>query len=377
MTLQQEIEDRRHTIRTDSYSMSVGEIMNLYTSKELHINPNFQRMFRWTEQQKTRLIESLLLGIPLPPIFVSMRESGVWDLIDGLQRLSTIFEFAGILRKTDGQLYNPSVLTKAKYLTSLQGKSWGPIGEDGDVEQSENTLTTQQRILIKRAKLDVNIIVRGDENDAQYDLFERINTGGSKLSDQEVRNCLLIMANVDFYDWFESLRNDENFSECIGITDRAKDERYDMELATRYLVLRSADMAQVREKMVDVGTYLSEAVVQLARSDLDRQLEEATFRKTFSMINLALGPAAFRRWDAEKERYLGMSQVSAFEAISLGLGFNVDSWDPENPEHLEAFKGKVKDMWQEDNFLSKQGSGVRGTDRILSLVPFARDYFAQ
>lgn len=77
MSLQDEIEERRRAIKTDSYSMSVGEIMNLYASKELHINPNFQRMFRWNSEQKTKLMESILLGIPIPPIFVSQRDTGV------------------------------------------------------------------------------------------------------------------------------------------------------------------------------------------------------------------------------------------------------------------------------------------------------------
>lgn len=96
MSLAEEIDARRRAIKTDGYSMSIGEIMNLYQNKELNINPNFQRMFRWRAEQKTRFIESILLGIPVPSIFVSQREDGVWDVIDGLQRLSTLFEFAGI-----------------------------------------------------------------------------------------------------------------------------------------------------------------------------------------------------------------------------------------------------------------------------------------
>ena len=98
MTLSAEIEARRREIRTDGYAMSIGEWVSLYEKGELDIHPEFQRFYRWSDTQKTNLIESILLGIPLPPIFVSQRSDGVWDVVDGLQRLSTIFQLLGILK---------------------------------------------------------------------------------------------------------------------------------------------------------------------------------------------------------------------------------------------------------------------------------------
>ena len=96
--LQKQIDARRKDIHTDSYQMSIGELQNLETSGDLDIHPEFQRFFRWTPEQKARWIESILIGIPLPSIFVSQANDGTWDVIDGLQRLSTIFEFMGILK---------------------------------------------------------------------------------------------------------------------------------------------------------------------------------------------------------------------------------------------------------------------------------------
>src|ERR1700687_193608 len=97
MALEDQISTVRKEIKPDGYDMSVGEIMNLYRSKELIISPAYQRLFRWKPLQKTRCIESLLLGIPIPPVFVFQSGEGIWELIDGLQRLSTILEFTGIL----------------------------------------------------------------------------------------------------------------------------------------------------------------------------------------------------------------------------------------------------------------------------------------
>ena len=84
--LAEEITSAQRLVRTDAYQMSIGEIVSMYDNREIIIDPDFQRLFRWNISQKSKLIESLLLGIPLPPIFVFEKENGSWELIDGLQR---------------------------------------------------------------------------------------------------------------------------------------------------------------------------------------------------------------------------------------------------------------------------------------------------
>ena len=79
MGLNEEINQRRAEISSDGYSMSVGELISMYENGELNIRPQVQRFFRWTPYQRSRLIESLLLKIPIPSIFVSQRQDGVWD----------------------------------------------------------------------------------------------------------------------------------------------------------------------------------------------------------------------------------------------------------------------------------------------------------
>lgn len=115
MTLKEEIAAKRKEIIVDSYPMSIGEIMNLYKDQELDVHPEFQRFFRWDDEQKTKLIESILLGIPIPPVFVAQRINGKWDVIDGQQRLSTILQFAKLLKKDDGTDYDPLVLQATKF----------------------------------------------------------------------------------------------------------------------------------------------------------------------------------------------------------------------------------------------------------------------
>ena len=97
-TLEDEIRDARLEISTDGYSISIGELTNMYTEGELIISPDYQRLFRWDLRQKSQLIESILIGIPLPSIFVAQDNQGRWEIVDGLQRISTLLEFQGVLK---------------------------------------------------------------------------------------------------------------------------------------------------------------------------------------------------------------------------------------------------------------------------------------
>ena len=109
MSLEKDI-DSKKGISTDGYPMSIGELISLYKEGELDIHPEFQRFFRWSHLQKTKLVESILLGIPIPSMFVSQRDDGVWDVVDGLQRLSMIFGFVGVLEDVAGNVLPPSSL---------------------------------------------------------------------------------------------------------------------------------------------------------------------------------------------------------------------------------------------------------------------------
>src|ERR1039457_4674894 len=120
-SLESDIEAKAQEIHADAYPMSIGELLSLYRDGELDIHPEFQRFFRWSDVQKSKFIESILLGIPIPSIFVAQRDDGVWDVVDGVQRLSTIFEFTGILRNDLDQLYAPLLLIGTDYLPNLDG----------------------------------------------------------------------------------------------------------------------------------------------------------------------------------------------------------------------------------------------------------------
>ena len=219
--LQKEIDKMSKSIKTDNYPMSIGELSNLYLDGDININPIYQRMFRWDITQQSALIESILLQIPIPPIYVFQDEDGTWSIIDGQQRLSTIFKFMGIL-KQDNECEDEEIkeeinqrepLTKTRFLPSLEGKYW-------DDENEENSLTEAQRRYIKRSKILIVIIDKSSDEFAQYEMFQRLNTGGSHLSAQEIRNCILVMRNESVYKQIKKLSEYDNFRKAIPISEK-------------------------------------------------------------------------------------------------------------------------------------------------------------
>ena len=123
--LESQISDARREVSADTISMSVSELTSLYKEGILVIRPEFQRLFRWTSEQKSRLVESIILGIPIPSIFVSQDENGRWELVDGLQRVSTLLQLQGLLVGSNNTPLPALALEATEYLPDLDGKVWG------------------------------------------------------------------------------------------------------------------------------------------------------------------------------------------------------------------------------------------------------------
>lgn len=366
MSLEKEIDQRAKQIHTDGYSLSIGELMSLYKDKEIDIHPEFQRFFRWTPIQKTKLIESILLGIPIPPIFVSQREDGVWDLIDGLQRLSTILEFAGLLRDADGNTKPATSLSGTDYLPSLEGKYWQKDDEP------HNSFDLPQRLIIKRSKLGVQIIKKESDKDTKFELFQRLNTGGTALTEQEIRNCILVMINKDFYTWLGGLSKNPNFQGTIPITEKAIDEQYDIEIALRFLVYKNINSTDFTK---DVGKLLTDKVIEFASNEhFDFENEKIIFDKVFLLLNKALGDDVFRKWDETKNKFSGPFSISAFETIALGLAKKIELYE-DTAENIEKLREIIKGVSQNPIFIEKSGSGKRAPTRVPYLLPLGEKLF--
>jgi uncharacterized protein with ParB-like and HNH nuclease domain len=379
MGLQAEIDKARETIKTDGYSMSIGELISIYKEDEIDIHPEFQRFFRWSNAQKTRFIESVLLGIPIPPIFVSQRPDGVWDVIDGLQRLATIFEFVGILKGEDKETVPPLVLEGVDYpnrwyLPSLQSTVWDEeIASRISAAKSDDcqvtSFTPAQRVLIKRAKIQVSIILEETTGKSKYELFQRLNTGGTNLSYQEVRNCMLIMANRKMYDWMKKLAGDDNFQLCTPITERNRQEQYDLELVLRFLALRNLS----QERVGNMNEFMTEEMIQMAEAkEFDYEGKERAFKQTFEILANVTGDDSFRRYDHNKQKFTGRFLIAAFETIAPGIGYNYEQLYLDYSTIAET----IKKLWKNETFVQCIQGGQNASTRIPKLIPLGRKFFS-
>jgi uncharacterized protein with ParB-like and HNH nuclease domain len=180
--------------------MSLGEIVSLYRSRKLVIHPAYQRLFQWNESQKTLFIESVLLGLAVPPIFVFQRKNGTWELLDGLQPVMTLLQLTGDLLSEEGQPIESLVLAGTPLLPALAGMSWlGPNPEeddDDDYDQPDpnsKAFSIQMRLDVRRARIHVEILRNECGQEVKLALFQRLNSNGWKLGQKDIRQAGIAM----------------------------------------------------------------------------------------------------------------------------------------------------------------------------------------
>ncbi|MGV0373055.1 DUF262 domain-containing protein [Corynebacterium pilbarense] len=350
--LDQQLQTKRREISTEKLSMSLGEISSLYGKGDLIIRPSFQRLFRWSQEQRTRLIESFLLRIPIPPIFVSSDEDGKWEVIDGLQRISTVLQLQGLLQEEP-----PLVLGGTKYLPALEGVSWNDLN-------GHEFSDSQKRDLL-RSRIDVTIIERGSDPEAKFDLFQRLNSLGSSLSGQEIRNAILQSINPDVAEWVNRLAITTAFSHTVKVNKKEEQRAYREELVLRFLALHDGDVGDLSSSGY-LTTLLDDFAVDLCGFDDDRLDElERTFNATFQYFAEAGDENIFKieRSGAVVDRL----SVTAFEILALGVG----NWYAHNSRKpkltAQEFLQKTKSE------LDVSSSGKSAEQRMKLTIPRGRE----
>ena len=146
---------------------------------EIDVAPDYQRRFVWDEERESELVESIYLGIPVPSLYMAANRDGSWEVVDGVQRLSTLVHFCGQadVREKIGRT-RPLVLRGLAKLTTFEGHSFESLPK-----------SVQLGFTLR----PVRVTTLNDKSDfsVRYDLFERLNTGGVKLHAQEIRNCVM------------------------------------------------------------------------------------------------------------------------------------------------------------------------------------------
>lgn len=182
-------------IRVDTKPFSVSYTFELLSdSNEIDLSPDFQRNFVWDKVRKSRLIESLLLRIPLPVFYFSQDKEGRFKVVDGVQRLTVIKDF----------MSNKFPLNNLEYTKDCEGKYY---------DKKNKALDAKYKRRIDQTQLTVNVIDPQTPEKVKFDIFKRINTGGLPLNRQEIRNC---MYSSNVRKLVTSLKTLESFESATG-----------------------------------------------------------------------------------------------------------------------------------------------------------------
>lgn len=350
MTNLEEIIDKKvGEVRTESLDLSFGEIVNLHSNEELIIQPEYQRLFRWSDEQKSRLMESILLELPIPQIFVIENSDGVLELIDGLQRVSSVIQFI-----------NPSVLSETEPLT-LQGCDLIPELNEKKFDQLPLTL----RLRIKRSSVRTVVIKRQSKSFLRYEMFKRLNTGGEILAPQEIRNCSARMVGengINFYEFLRQQASHPAFINCIEtLAQVEKEKKGDEELVLRFFATKNAQdlfRGSVRDWLDD---YMEK--ILLEEISFEYEIEEENFDKLFSFLDNILSDGAFVKYRGNHP--IGGLAPAYYEAITVGT-FNVLGKIIDMPKDL--VKQKIIDTVQSDDFRQYTGSGANKKDKLKGRI---------
>ena len=345
--LEKEIEITRNSLSTDRLDMSFGEIISMYERDEIIINPEFQRLFRWSDYQKTRFIETILLGIPIPPIFVAENKNGQWELVDGLQRISTVFSFFGILE------------------TLPDRNNWAL--QEGDLIKTLNNLTCAKlplkfQLNIKRSTCRIEIIRWNSKYDMRFELFNRLNTGGSPLTNQEIRNCIYRGTSNKFNNFLKKLAKNDDFLKLVKPTEKQLEELFVEELILRFISL-VGDRDIVKSSIDSHMTYFMKNAVTQEAFDYN-QIEEK-FEKTINIL---------KNLDSRIFRYAQSDFATAlYDIIMIGLANNIDSYDVSK---IKIIKEKIdNDIKKDQRIRKKSGRGGNSKERVLFRLQTADKIF--
>ncbi|HMX62864.1 MAG TPA: DUF262 domain-containing protein [Candidatus Sumerlaeota bacterium] len=278
-------------LRVSKWAPTLDLVLKRMQRGEIDLAPDFQRKAGiWKDLAQSRLIESILIRIPLPAFYMDAVNEDLLAVIDGIQRLTALDRFVN-----RGELR----LTGLEFLVDLEGKSF-----------SELPRSLQRRI--EETQVDVNIIERGTPVEAKLNLFKRINTSGLSLTAQEIRHA------INPGPARACLKELAECTEFKTATDGAmdSDRMEDRECVLRFVAFILTPPEKYSASYFDA--FLNQAMQAINRMNAEQRAELANrFRRAMARASQVLGNKAFRKvsWTGRR----GRINKALFEAWSIGL----------------------------------------------------------
>lgn len=286
-------------IRVSTKTFSLRNVLELIKDGDLELAPDFLRNRVWTIKQKSRLIESILLQIPLPIFYFAEDGDGRMRVMDGLQRLAAVADFVG---DGPGEIF---ALTDLEYLDDMKGKYF-------------NELAPPWRRRIYNTQIVAHVIDPTTSTAVMYNIFKRINTGGSPLSQQEMRHSISKQRSRDFLKRCTHL---PEFDRATGGTLRDHVRMNDREMTLRFCAFSLLGVDSYL-KFLGMDSFLEHATELLdsEKETSEAQLDELADRFRLAMINSyeVFGDHAFRKWPLRSE-WISPINRPLFETWAIAL----------------------------------------------------------
>lgn len=347
-------------IRITTKSFTLREVVDQINDRDIDLSPDFQREYVWKERQRTRLIESILLGIPLPAFYFNQSESGAYQVVDGVQRLNTIALFMKGNHKLSAQ--------DLEYLKDLSGLTYREL----DSAALRRFRSTQ---------IVVHVIEPQTPDEVKYDIFNRVNTLGSPLSAQEIRHAMSGYRSRQFLgDLAESAEFDDatefQYWKRLPNGDLMRDSSRmaNRELVLRFCAFRVCSLEEYRQ-FGSLDAFLMNFTKRLDGA-LDTPIPnfqlhqlESDFRRAMFAAKKVLGSAAFRRWPLGAERR-GPINRAVFEAQANALADH----DPEMLSlRSEKIVLKFREAFSEPEYLRSVTVGTGDFRRVAYRLDRTRE----
>lgn len=354
-------------VHTQSLDLSFNELLDMHNEGELDISPDYQRLFQWPEGARSRFIESLLLEMPVPPIYVVEQDEGRYQLIDGLQRISSYLHLRGELSADHldppVQKGEKLVLKDCDIVPELNGRTYDDLG-------------TALQIRLKRAFVRVEVVRKGSDKRFKYFMFKRLNTGGEALTPQQVRNCTIRLLDARFNDFIIELSKVEPFVHCTdSLTQGSKLGAFDQELVLRFFAFKN-NRNNFRHDVDDFLTEYMEGVSEV-RIPFNYVAEREIFSKTFTVLDRLLADLSFTYANKKRTGLTGGFSVYHFEAITVGLQYLLDRINAEDPAQMARLGDGLRAIKLDPEFIRiTTGGGKNSPGPLRERIDFVKDRLA-
>jgi len=352
------IDSQLAKVHTQALDLSFNEILDMHKNNELDISPDYQRLFQWSEGTRSRFIESLLLEMPVPPIYVIEEDQGRYLLIDGLQRISSYLHLRGELEAThlDPPVHRGEklVLVDCDIVQELNGKTFDDLG-------------TALQIRLKRAFVRVEVVRKGSDPRFKYHMFKRLNTGGQLLTPQQVRNCTIRLLDPVFNDFVIELSRVESFVNTTeALSQQNRLGAFDQELVLRFFAMKNYRPAFKH----DVGDFLTEYMEKVSDPGdsltFDYVAERGIFERTFAILSETLEDRAFAYANRARAALTKGFSIYHFEALTLGLQSRLPVLNPGDAGQMSILREVLTEIKLDPEFIRLTTGGGKNSPGQLS-----------